>query len=117
VGLLAVTSPDRLFAGHAHAERMAAAGNRTPSHVETLLSDVPRHCAIVTVVDAHPATLGWLGGIIGHRTVALGVDSFGQSGAIGDLYAHYGIDVNGILAAAERATAGRPVRHRKMFVA
>jgi pyruvate dehydrogenase E1 component len=32
--------------------------------------------------------------------VALGVDDFGQSGTRADLYRHYGIDVDAIVAAA-----------------
>ena len=42
---------------------------------------------------------------------ALGVEHFGQSGSISELYGHYGIDVNAILAAVEGIT-GRPVRYR-----
>ena len=42
---------------------------------------------------------------------ALGVEHFGQSGSIPELYGHYGLDVNAILAAAEAIT-GRPVRYR-----
>jgi pyruvate dehydrogenase E1 component len=75
------------------------------------LSRVPRHAALITVIDGHPATLAWLGGVCGHRTEALGVEHFGQTGTIEDLYRHYGIDADGIAAAAERAGAGRPIRH------
>ena len=46
-----------------------------------------------------PAALAWLGAVAGHRTRALGVEHFGQTGRIADLYRHYGIDVDGILAA------------------
>jgi hypothetical protein len=41
---------------------------------------------------------------------------FGQTGSIGDLYRHHGIDANAIIDAAEGLTAGAPVRHRKMAV-
>jgi pyruvate dehydrogenase E1 component len=112
VGLLAITSADRLYAGHSHARRM-----RSQSHVDAILAGAPRHCALVTVTDGHPAALAWLGGVHGHRTASLGVDAFGQSAAIGDLYGHFGIDVNGILAAAEEASEGRPLRHRKSILA
>jgi pyruvate dehydrogenase E1 component len=47
---------------------------------------------------------------------ALGVEHFGQTGTIDDLYRHHGIDANAILDAAESLTAGAPVRHRKMAV-
>ena len=42
--------------------------------------------ALVTVLDGHPAALSWLGAVRGQRVVPLGVDHFGQSGDIPDLY-------------------------------
>jgi pyruvate dehydrogenase E1 component len=77
---------------------------------------LPRECGIVTVIDGHPATLGWLGSVRGHRVEALGVEHFGQTGTINDLYRHHGMDANAIIDAAEGLTAGAPVRHRKMAV-
>jgi pyruvate dehydrogenase E1 component len=112
VGLLAVTSSDRLNAGWTAAQRARERGLvHAVSHVERLLGSVPRNCAFVTVIDGHPSTLGWLGAVHGHRTRALGVEHFGQSGSIADLYRHYGIDTDGILAAAEAVSVGRPLRH------
>ncbi|MGA7716697.1 MAG: transketolase, partial [Bradyrhizobium sp.] len=86
------------------------------SHIEKLLAPLPRGCGLVTVIDGHPATLAWLGGVRGHRLEALGVEHFGQTGTIDDLYRHYGIDANAIIDAAESLTAGAPVRHRKLAV-
>ncbi|MET0222045.1 MAG: hypothetical protein ABW213_15440, partial [Tardiphaga sp.] len=65
--------------------------------------------------DGHPAALAWLGSVAGHRTRALGVEHFGRTGTIADLYRHHGIDANGIVDAAE-ALSGVPVLHRKMAV-
>jgi hypothetical protein len=50
-----------------------------------------------------PATLSWLGAVAGNAIVPLGVDRFGQSGDIPDLYRAYGIDTEAILDAAARA--------------
>ncbi len=112
VGLLAVTSADRLNAGWSAAQRARERGlTHACSHIERLLEGVPPHCALVTVVDGHPMTLGWLGSVASHRTRALGVEHFGQTGTLADLYRHYGIDARGIVAAAEAASPGRPVRH------
>ncbi len=112
VGLLAVTSADRLNAGWTAAQRAREQGlPHALSHIERLLEGVPPHCALITVVDGHPATLAWLGGVNGHRTRALGVEHFGQTGTIQDLYRHFGIDAQGILLAAERLAPGRPIRH------
>ena len=68
---------------------------------------------IVTVIDGAPATLSWLGGVHGHKTVSLGVEHFGQTGSLADLYRHYGIDTNAVVAAAEAIVPGRPIRHLK----
>ncbi|HYD68160.1 transketolase-like TK C-terminal-containing protein [Azospirillum sp.] len=115
VGLLAVTSADRLQAGWSAAQRARERGLvHARSHVERLLASVPPHCALVTVIDGHPATLGWLGSVHGHRTRALGVEHFGQTGTIADLYRHFGIDAQGIALAAEAMSPGRPIRHLRM---
>lgn len=114
IGLLAVTSADRLNAGWTAASRARERGlAHARSHVERLLADLPGHCAIVTVTDGHPASLGWLGSVHGHRTRSLGVEHFGQSGTIDDLYRHFGIDANSIATAADRVTGGRPLRYLK----
>ncbi len=111
IGLLAVTSADRLHDGWVTAQRAREQGSDdVVSHIERLLMDLPRHCRLITVLDGYPATLGWLGSVHGHRTRALGVTRFGQTGTIGDLYRTAGIDTQSITAAAA-AAPGRPVRH------
>jgi pyruvate dehydrogenase E1 component len=110
VGLLAITSADRLNAGWTAAQRARERGvPGARSHVERLLDAVPGNAALITVIDGHPATLGWLGSVHGHRTRSLGVEHFGQSGTIADLYRQFGIDAQGILRAARGLTAGRPL--------
>jgi pyruvate dehydrogenase E1 component len=118
VGLLAITSVDRLHSGWTAARslRRDRRGVAHLSHIEKLLAPLPRDCGIVTVIDGHPAALGWLGSVRGHRVEALGVEHFGQTGTIADLYRAYGIDANAIIDAAESLTSGAPVLHRKMAV-
>jgi pyruvate dehydrogenase E1 component len=112
IGLLAITSADRLNAGWAAAQHARELGvTHAQSHVERLLADVPQTCGIVSVIDGHPATLAWLGGVKGHRVRALGVEHFGQTGSLPDLYRHFGIDAAGIAAAANGLAPGRPLRH------
>ncbi len=112
VGLLAVTSADRLNAGWQAAGRARQRGRRNAfSHIETLMRPMSRDCGLVTVLDGHPATLAWLGGVFGHRVKALGVEHFGQAGTIPDLYRHHGIDANAIVHAAQAVSAGRPIRY------
>ncbi|MDX2482963.1 MAG: 1-deoxy-D-xylulose-5-phosphate synthase N-terminal domain-containing protein [Pseudodonghicola sp.] len=110
IGVLAVTSADRLNAGWSAAQRARARGqSEARSHAETLLSRLPPHCALITVIDGHPTTLSWLGAVAGHRTIPLGVEHFGQSGTIAELHRHFSIDAAAITAAADRITAGRPI--------
>ncbi len=111
VGLLAVTSADRLNAGWTAASRAREHGLRAESHIERLLRRAPKSAALITVVDAHPATLAWIGAVAGHRTRSLGVEHFGQTGTIADLYRHYGIDSQAIVSAAQAIAPGRPIRH------
>ena len=112
VGLLAVTSADRLNAGWTAALRARERGLvHARSHIERLFGELPPHCGIVTVLDGHPATLAWLGAVSGHRVRPLGVEHFGQTGSIPELYRHYGIDSNAIIAGAQALTPGRPIRY------
>lgn len=107
-GLLAVTSADRLFADWRAAQRARTRGVvAPPTTIERLLGRLAPDAALVTVLDGHPATLAWLGGIGGYRVFPLGVDHFGQSGDIPDLYARYGIDAAAILDAAAGACLER----------
>ncbi|MEB8386605.1 transketolase [Rhodobacteraceae bacterium KMM 6894] len=111
VGVLAVTSADRLNAGWTAAQRARARGaTHAKSHIETLLESVPRHCKFITAIDGHPATLAWLGGVGGHQTISLGVEHFGQTGTIGDLYKHHGLDAESIVEKVQGLTGGRDIR-------
>jgi pyruvate dehydrogenase E1 component len=98
VGVLAVTSPDRL-----HRDWRAAVGHGSPGLVDRLLGRLRSDAAIITVTDSHPATLSWLGSVASHAVIPLGVDRFGQSGDLPDLYRYYGIDQDAIIDAAARA--------------
>jgi pyruvate dehydrogenase E1 component len=88
--LFVVTSPDRLYRGL-----------REPRpYVETLVSADEEDVPVVSVLDGHSHALAFLGGALGVPQLALGVDSFGQSGTRPDLYRHYGIDADAIVRAA-----------------
>ena len=109
-GLLAITSPDRL-----HRNWLVARVGGESSVAERLLARLRPGAALVTVGDFHPATLSWLGSVAGNPIVPLGVDRFGQSGDIPDLYRAYGIDTDAILDAAARACLaawGKPDKYR-----
>ena len=106
-GLLAITSPDRLHAGWLGALRARRAGERgAASHVERLLTPLAPDATLVTILDGHPATHSWLGGVRGQRVIPLGPDRFGQSGDIPDLYREYEIDTDAVLDACAQALVG-----------
>ncbi|MDD2877391.1 MAG: transketolase [Acidiphilium sp.] len=106
-GLMAITSPDRLFADWRAAQRARQNGEAAPySHIEVMLAPLARAASLVTVLDGHPSTHAWLGGVRGQRIYTLGPDHFGQSGDIPDLYHAYGIDEDAILNACAAALLG-----------
>jgi pyruvate dehydrogenase E1 component len=100
IGVLAVTSADRLNAGWTAALQERTDGHpNTQSHIENLLAEVPRHAVLLTVIDGHPATLSWIGGVRGMRTLSHGVEHFGQTGTISDLYRHFRLDMSSLVEA------------------
>jgi pyruvate dehydrogenase E1 component len=102
LGVLAITSADRLSAGWHAADRARERGEKhASSHVEDLLGQASRDAGVVTLIDGHPETLSWLGAVCGHKVRALGVEHFGQSASLGELYAHHGLNADAILAAAK----------------
>jgi len=102
LGLLAITSPDLLHRGWSAAQAARFRGEADqPSHIETLLAPLGRSARLVTVLDGSPAALSWLGGVAGARVAALGVDRFGQTGDLPDLYRAYGLDRDAIMRTAE----------------
>jgi pyruvate dehydrogenase E1 component len=99
LGLLAVTSPDLLHRSWRVAQAARWQGKREPSHVEKLLSKLSQMAGLVTIADAAPASLSWLGGVLGQRVAPLGIDRFGQTGSLADLYAAYRLDGSAITEA------------------
>jgi phosphopantothenoylcysteine decarboxylase / phosphopantothenate---cysteine ligase len=83
----------------------AEGGGGASSHVETLLSALTPGAGLVTIADAAPASLSWLGGVLGQRVAPLGVDRFGQTGNLADLYAAYRLDGAAITEAAAELLA------------
>ena len=105
-GLLAITSPDRLHHGWTTAARTRRSGTAATSHIEHILAPLARDAALVTILDGHPAAHSWLGAVRGQRVAPLGVDRFGQSGDLLDLYREYGLDTDAILDACAQALLG-----------
>lgn len=92
--VLCLPSPRALY----ESWKAARAAGRPP--LTWLIRPDERHAPIITIQDGASHSLAWLGGVYGAPVTALGVDTFGQSGARADLYRHFGIDAAGIAEAA-----------------
>jgi pyruvate dehydrogenase E1 component len=92
--VVCVTSADLLFRA---LQARAGLGEGDSSILARLF---PRATPLVTVLDGHPHTLAFLAGVHGARIACLGVQRFGQSGDIAELYAHHEIDAESIVGAA-----------------
>jgi pyruvate dehydrogenase E1 component len=104
--VIVVTSAQRLFA-ELHDRRLSAIRDRVPGqlgHLGTLLPPGERRAPIVTVLDGASHALTFMGAAYGVPVIPLGMDSFGQSGTVPDLYAYAGIDAEHIIEAALLAT-------------
>jgi pyruvate dehydrogenase E1 component len=115
-GLLAITSADLLHRDWTAAGRRRwahgtagfppakpgrlEAGGPGSSHIANLLAPLCPRAGIVTLIDGSPSTLSWLGSVHGHRVRALGVEIFGQTGDLPDLYRTLRLDADAILDAA-----------------
>jgi pyruvate dehydrogenase E1 component len=114
VTVIDVTSLDRLYRewreGLAEASRSARSS--VPSgHLERLLRAAGSGAPVVTVHDAATHSMAWVGSVLGQVIVPVGVDSFGESGTIEEVYRLFGLDnagiVNAGLLAAEIGGRGR----------
>lgn len=95
VNVLNLTSPRRLF----EAWRAGSGQKNTAAPLDWLIPAGERDVPLVTVHDGASHALAWLGSVYGAPVTPLGVDTFGQSGTRADLYRHYGIDAQAIVAA------------------
>jgi pyruvate dehydrogenase E1 component len=103
VVVLDLTSSDRLYRGWRTELRVSGQqhrGVRESHHLDSLIRADERHLPIVTIHDAASHHLAWLGGVFGARTVPVGVDEFGQSGSIEDLYELFDLLPEQIVTAA-----------------
>ena len=99
--VLLLSSPDRLYHDWQQAQTTALRSEPPRStHLDTLIAGHERGLPVVTVIDGSSHALAWLGGALGARQIALGIDRFGQTGSQPELYAEYGIDPASIATAA-----------------
>ena len=92
--VVCVTSADLLFRSF---QARSGLGEGDPATIDRLFG---RPTPIVTLLDGHPHTLAFLAGAAGAPIACLGVQRFGQSGDIGELYEHHEIDAESVVGAA-----------------
>jgi len=98
-----VTSLDRLYSAWQRTLRQGVRTATAPSTAGALRQIFGERAPIVTVHDASSHAMAWLGSALGVPCVPLGVDQFGQSGSVHELYELHdllpGSIVNAALAA------------------
>jgi pyruvate dehydrogenase E1 component len=98
-----VTSPGRLYASWQRTLKQGIRTARTPSFPGSLRPLFDERAPVVSIHDGASHAMAWFGSALGMPQVAMGVDSFGQSGSIQDLYKAHDLDsgsiINGALAA------------------
>ena len=67
----------------------------------------PEPRPIVSLLDGHPHTLSFLAAIHGVPMTCLGVQRFGQSGDLAELYEHHQIDAESVIGAAWTCSSAR----------
>ncbi len=92
IGILIATSPDKLYS-----DWMISRGDNTSSHIEKTLESFNRNTALITIIDAHSSSLAWIGSVLGHRVYPMGINKFGQSGDLDEIYKYTNIDFKSII--------------------
>lgn len=99
-----VTGPGPLYADYQRSSNAAAGASAADNHwLAELIPAAERLAPIVTLVDAHPHALAWIGSALGSRVWPLGVNRFGQSGSLADVYQAYRIDSQSVVSTCRAA--------------
>jgi pyruvate dehydrogenase E1 component len=86
--VVCITSADLLYRSF---QARAGLAEGDPGTLERLF---PHDAPVITLLDGHPHTLAFLG------DACLGVQRFGQSGDLAELYEHHAIDAEAVVGAA-----------------
>ena len=97
VDVVCLTSADLVFRALRARQGL---DERASDRILDRIFPVQRAAPIVSVLDGHPHTLSFLGAVRHVPIACLGVDDFGQSGDVDDLYEYFSIDAGTIVGAA-----------------
>jgi pyruvate dehydrogenase E1 component len=98
-----ITSLGRVFGSWQRTLKQGIRTASTPSLPGVLRATFTEKAPVVSIHDGSSHAMAWLGSALGVPQVAMGVDNFGQSGNIPDLYSIHDLNtesiINGALAA------------------
>ena len=92
LGILIATSPDKLYEDWMNSKK-----NNSHSHIEKTLKSINRNSPIISIIDAHSSSLAWVGSVLGHKVYPMGINKFGQSGDLNEIYSYTNIDFKSII--------------------
>ena len=93
IGVLLVTSPDKLHKDWENSNKQL----KKTAFIEETLQSLTKDSTLVTIIDGHSSALSWLGSVCGHKVYPLGVNIFGQSGELKEVYDYCDIDFKSII--------------------
>ncbi len=102
-----VTSLDRVYDAWQAEVRRGIRSATIPGSPGVLRTAFPDRAPVVTVHDGASHAMAWLGSALGVPAISLGVDSFGQSGTVADLYELHDLTPGSIVNAALMALSIR----------
>ena len=105
LGVLVVTSSERLYKDWKDHTSNNGLTFKSSSFIESLFSITSENASIVTILDGHSSSLAWVGGAVKRKSISLGIDEFGQSGNLKDLYRKYKIDSEAVIDACAKILA------------
>ncbi len=93
IGVIQVSSPDKLYKDWEDSKK----NNKGNSHIENMLLSVDKTIPLISIVDGHSSSLSWIGSVLGHKVYPMGVNKFGQSGDLEEVYKYTKIDFKSII--------------------
>ena len=102
LGILIATSPDKL-----HEDWMNSKKYNSCCHIEKTLESINRDSLIISIIDAHSSSLSWIGSVLGHKVYPMGINKFGQSGDLNEIYSYTNIDFKSIIDRIAKSIVNR----------
>ena len=100
VNVINVTGPGVLFQKYQNwVHSKFQNSDDSPNPLLKLLDGINTKVPSITITDSHPHSLVWIGAALGSQTYSLGINDFGQSGEVEQLYEEYMLDTQTIVDA------------------